>query len=138
MNHIIHKSSIINLKSYINEFNFAEPDWSLLPSDFPYCNAEKLTTQEQLLFSGIKLAWYGTQRKGIHKLYLQSAYLAGLSLVVISFLFFAKTFLSSPGWQYTKEVSAATISATLRTSRVHTQAENLNEIIESTMSGILK
>jgi hypothetical protein len=44
-------------KQFIGKFNFNNPDWSWLPSDFPQSDTEGLTREEKSLFEAIKIAW---------------------------------------------------------------------------------
>lgn len=53
---IYHPKSKI-LKSFVNNFNFPEPSWENLPTDFPYCDLNGLTVQEKHLYDAIKTMW---------------------------------------------------------------------------------
>lgn len=130
------KYQILNtnkVKDFVNNFCFPDPKWDNLPFGFPDVPVKGLTRQEEHLLSGIKLAWMATQSKGKKHLYVNTIKAGIISSVILAMITLAGDFVKSPEWQYTKEVSAATASATLK--EVGGRAD---EMIQSTMSAILR
>ena len=143
MNHISRKSSIINhkyqsLKGFVNDFNFPDPVWKNLPPNFPNVSKESLSREEKHLLDGITLAWQATQSQGRSYLLRKSISYGFTALALILGLAFSNNIAKSPEWRYVREVSAATISATLKTTGLPSDADELNTLLESTMSGVLK
>lgn len=61
----MHANMNTDLKKFINEFNFPEPDWSNLPKGFPSCNLTGLSVQEKHLFGAIKTIWFITKTESL-------------------------------------------------------------------------
>src|SRR4030042_5407096 len=131
-----HKS--INLKKFIAEFNFPNPDWNNLPYDFPNLSKTGLTREEGYLLDGIKLAWMASESQGKMHLLKNSLKISLSAIALLAILSISRNFVKSPEWQYARQVSAATISATLKTTGISSNANELNIFLESTMSGVLK
>jgi hypothetical protein len=111
------------LKNFINTFNFPKAKFSRLPEGFPYCNLERLTDSEKLVYGGIVIAWYNT-REGQSYLLRKFAKPAGTALVLFIGLASLINLILAQPEGLTGTVSAATQAA--------------DEVIQSTMSAILR
>ncbi|KKQ84310.1 MAG: hypothetical protein UW51_C0009G0002 [Candidatus Amesbacteria bacterium GW2011_GWA1_44_24] len=112
------------LSRFIANFNFANPDWDNLPNGFFYCKKDGLTKQEGHLLDAIVLAWYATQpegRKFLSKKFTQTSSLLLISLISLIGLI---RLISQNHSDFAKPVQAATTT--------------VNQVIQSTMSAILK
>lgn len=111
-------------KQFISEFNFAEPDWGSLPPNLPKIPKDGLTREESHLLDAIKLAYFATA--GGWKKSAQKGARMGFAFIIglISLIGSAILVTRSAGEQFAQPVQAAT----------HT----VNQVIESTMSAILK
>jgi hypothetical protein len=123
-------------KQFIAEFNFPNPDWNNLPLGFPNINKSDLNKEERHLLDAIILAWIATQGRGKMYALKKSIKASFVSIAIIGLLVLGKNYIQSPEWKFTKQVSAATASATLK--NVGTKAYEINSMLESTMSAILK
>lgn len=127
----------VTLGALLRDFNFSEPDWNRLPPEFPYCDTTELSRIEKHYLSGIKLAWTATTEKGKQTFYKRVGYISMLILAVMSTGTIILNIFKSPGFAYASQISAATVSATFRTTSVNA-GKATNEIIESTQSAIFK
>jgi len=110
-------------KEFIANFNFADPDWTHLPEDFPSVDTTKLTEIEKTLLSGIKIAYFNGEagRKELTGKVKRTVVFTVMCL--ISLMGLIRLITLSQG-ELAKPVIAAT--------------ETVNEIIESTMSAIIR
>jgi len=117
------KYQILNtseLKKFVREFNFPDPNWDSLPPNFPNIPMDDLSVEEKHLFEAIKLAWFANEGGKI--LFFRK--LKVILLVFISFIGLIGLIFSWSQEMITKPVQAAT-----------TQIDN---VIQSTMSAILR
>lgn len=131
------------LREFIHSFDFWEPDWPSFLSHFPnfpdFSNFPNscLSPQEQGILTAIKLAYYNSG-PGRNSLYLKTARIA-LSIATIALIgIYTKTSFDSPTFATVRKVSAATVSAAFKSINVQVEGSRVNEIVESTMSGMLK
>ena len=124
------KNYKLKIKSFIKDFNFPDPDWSCLPSDFPNCDVSGLGKEEKHLFGAIKFAWTVSIGRSIFYKNLLKQSL--LTVGVILILLLGYNSLSNPESTFSKAVNAATISATMRVS------PQVQDILESTASALFK
>ncbi len=54
-----------NIKHFINNFNFPNPNWNEFPKGFPFCDTSSLNKQESGLYSGIVFAWLVYRSEGM-------------------------------------------------------------------------
>jgi hypothetical protein len=122
--------SVKSLRTFIKEWNFPDPDWSTLPSDFPNCDTSGLGKEEKHLFGAIKFAWTVSIGRPIFykNLLKQSLFTIGVILILL----LGYNSLSNPESTISKAVNAATTSATMR---VYPQVQ---DILESTASALFK
>ena len=126
------------IKNFIKVFNFPDPDWENLPIGFPDVSKKGLNKEESYLLEGIILAWLAGEKRGKMVLLKNSIKSGVISFIILAILSLFINFTQGPGWQYTKQVSAATISATLKTTGISSDADEINIFLDSTISGILK
>lgn len=123
-----HKSLIINhesqsLKSFVNNWDFANPNWSFLPPNFPNIPKNGLSREEGHLLDGIKLAWMASE--GRDYLVKTVAKRVAVTAVIIFILVVGGSLIKNSRTG-TKTVSAKTVTQTI------------GGIIESTTSAILR
>ena len=114
----------MKINEFVNNFNFPNPSWENLPEGFPNLDKDGLTTQEGHLLDAIKLAWINSNEQG-KKYFLQKTarnVFFVLSILVIGTL--TVRVLKNPQNSYTMNVHAAT--------------EKVSEVVQSTMSAILR
>lgn len=123
----------LKLKTFIQEFNFPNPDWTVLPKGFPNLSKKGLTKEEGHLLDGIKLAWLatGTGKAGF---YIKTLRLGVATFSILFIVLFGISAVKNLEGNHTKSVNAATISATFK----KIQQGNGMELIESTMSAVFK
>lgn len=109
-------------KRFIAEFNFPDPDWDNLPVGFPRMPEKDLTREECHLLDAIKLAYFA--EKGWKKSAARSTRIGLISLICLISLIGLIRLASHGQGSFTQPVQAATLK--------------VNEVIESTMSAILK
>lgn len=61
----------MNLKQFINNFDFPNPDWSNLPEGFPFCDTSNLNKEEKGLYSGIVFAWINYKKDVLQEEFIQ-------------------------------------------------------------------
>ena len=110
-------------KTFINEFNFRDPDWATLPFDFPKLSKKGLSKVEGHLLDGIKLAWTVSVGRKVFAKSVAKHVMLSFSIVVIAILL-GKTLIGGSLYLVTKNVSAKTVS------------ESVEEIVEATMSAV--
>lgn len=110
------------IKKFVNEFNFPDPDWDNLPIGFPRVPEENLTREECHLLDAIKLAYFA--EKGWKQSATRSARIGLICLIGLISLMGLIRLASHGQGSFTQPVQAATLK--------------VNEAIESTMSAILK
>ncbi len=113
------------LKKFIWEFNFPNPNWSNLPKGFPYIVKEGLTREEGHLLDAIVLAWSTSTKAGRKWLFFNSVKPTLSIMILISTLIGTLNLLSADSSRLTKPVQATTYRI-------------VDEIIQSTMSAILR
>lgn len=112
------------IKQFIADFNFPNPDWESLPVGFPYIPKEGLTKEEAYLLDGIKLAWTANAGGWKHSA-LKGARTGLVCLIGLISLIGLIGFITQPGGnELTRTVNAATVQ--------------VDDFIQSTMSAILK
>ena len=84
------------LKQFVTEFDFPNPDWTDLPTGFPFCDTSCLNKEERGLYSAIISAWIilkaDTLKEKVfqyrfpQKYILNNLYLAGKVLFILLFL----------------------------------------------------
>ena len=115
----------MNLKQYINQFDFTHPRWDNLPMGFPHCDTSGLTQkQDRHLYNAIKTEWIveGSGRQYFYKLIARRA----LVTVAIIFTLLAGRNIITKTQTNTNTVSAKTVGQTV------------GEIIESTRSALIR
>jgi len=112
-----------SVKRFIANFNFPNPDWEKLPSGFPNLPINGLTKEEKYLLEGIKLAWIATA--GGWKTSLKKS--ARTSFIVLICLI-----------SLISLINLALQNQSVLAQPVQAAALQINDVIESTMSAILK
>lgn len=113
-------------KTYINKFNFGNPDWNNLPSDFPNYEPKGLTIMEADILGAINLAWMttGPGRTIFEKRILK---VTAVSFAIIFVMALGGIVILQTGKTLSQSVNAATISATMKLG---------GSILESTTSAL--
>ena len=112
-------------KTFINEFNFRDPDWATLPLNFPKLSKKGLSKVEEHLLDGIKLAWMVSVGRKVFAKSVAKRVMIGFSILVISVLL-GETLLSGTQNLFTQSVSAKTVS------------ESVTEMVQATMSAVFR
>ena len=110
-------NSYMSYKSYINNFNFPDPDWEKLPDGFFSLSKKGLTKEEGHLFDAIKLAYFANEGG-----WKKSA--ARIGLICLIGLIALISLISTDTEPLARTVSAATL--------------RVDEVIQSTVSAILR
>ena len=108
--------SYTTYKSYIKNFDFANPEWDKLPRGFPNLEKIELTREEGHLLDAIKLAWLTTTSTGRRYL-CRKVTRTGTFLIIclISLMGLIRLITLPSEKRLIKPVNAAaTISATLK------------------------
>ena len=126
LNHLmkIRKMKIENLRAFVNEFNFPNPDWTSLPEGFPNIDKDGLTKEEGHILDGIKLAWITSE--GQEALYKATAKRAFLGIAIVILVLLGSSLLVRPETSITTSVSAKTVS------------QSFEEFVEATMSAVFR
>ena len=128
MNHLnSHKHLLKTLKNSINSWDFSNPDWTKLPTDFPNCDTSGLTSkQDKHLFDAIKTEWIveGGGREKFYKTAVRQVIL-GLTVSILGILLF-RNLIISPDEYITRSVSAKTVGQTF------------GDFVEATMSAVFR
>jgi hypothetical protein len=125
INHLnSHKHLLKTLKNSINSWDFSNPDWNKLPTDFPNCDTSGLITkQEGHLFDGIKLAWLASE--GRNYLIKRTVRHTAIVTAIIFVLLTGKNIITQNSTN-TNTVSAKTVSQTV------------GDFVEATMSAVFR
>jgi len=119
-------------KTYINKFNFPNPNWESIPNGIFNLNKKLLSKEESHLLDAIKLAWLTGTEKGRTILYKNIARLTATFAVIIFVTILGRYIIKEYGKSIINSVNAATQSATFRQGQI-----SIDGIIESTMSAIM-
>jgi len=115
----------MNLKQYINQFDFTHPHWDNLPAGFPHCDISGLTTkQDKHLYDAIKTEWI-VEGGGRQYFYKSIARRALVTAAIIFVLLAGKNAITS-NQSTTNTVNAKTVSQTV------------GDFVEATMSALIR
>lgn len=129
-----HKDNGDELKQFIHSFNFPDPSWDNVPSNFPSVSKQDLSKAEKGMLTAIMLAWYIERGRNIvYKRFIKLGFT--ITFLIITGLYL-KFVTSTPAFIVVKEISAATVSAGIKKLTVQ-RSDNFGEILESTMSATL-
>jgi len=120
-----------DIKLLVEKFNFADPNWDLVPENIHDIKKNNLSRYQKHLLDAIILAWM-TTRKGKKTLYTNALKTCVLTFSLVFILHFGVSAVKNLEGNHAKSVNAATISATLNKIA---QGEGM-EIVESTMSAM--
>ena len=115
----------MNLKQYINQFDFTNPCWKNLPMGFPDCDTSGLTQkQDRHLYNAIKTEWIV---EGGGRGYMVKAVAKRMAVIAaIIFVLLAGGRLITSSQITTNTVSAKTVSQTV------------GDFVEATMSAVFR
>lgn len=111
------------LMHFINNFSFPNPDWNVLPADFPNISKTGLTKEEGHLLDGIKLAWLSSKGKAY---FIKITARRTFVVATIIFVLLAGRNIITGSHTTSKTVSAKTVS------------QVVGEAVQATMSAVFR
>jgi len=82
------------IKKFIKSYDIASPNWSKIPTGFPYCQTEGLDKQEKIVWEAATMAWINEHPVDFFGQKLANGTVMSLvmiliSTVLLSFLYYA-------------------------------------------------
>jgi hypothetical protein len=80
----------MKLHQFTKNYNITNPDWSEIPTGFPYCDTADLSRQEKIIFETATIAWINE-----HKLDFFGQIFTNSALWSITILFIGTVLISA-------------------------------------------